>query len=193
MSFHSNVGISASAFLELTLLYLPSSVVDFEGNLYTQSKKTCIGSSIAAKLSEICLLVSDEILSSWASLESEHCLVGRYVDDIFILAPKSSCLESLLSHIHHKCSEIAFTSEFPTNSSLWFLDITFHRESGLCWEYGRPDAKPVLSGKSCHSKSVKNGVIKSLLSATIKTLCKHAVGFSPFRQLERLQEAGYYH
>ena len=87
--------------------------------------------------------------------------------------------------------ELKFTLEKAENGILQFLDLRIHVEGGLCWEYGKMAAKPVLSRNSCHAKSVKSGVVRSLISNALDKSCAHFMGYAVERQWSRLEDAGY--
>lgn len=191
VAFQTNAGIPISSFLELVTLYLSSTVVNFNGKPFTQSKGICIGSAIAPKLSEIYLSALDQALMSFPSTCSGQMLVLRYVDDIIVVATGSCSLPKLLAHAELTCPELVFTSEFPSDGSLRFLDLALFTLPQFCWEYGRSDPKPLLSRHGYHPKSVKSGVIKSVLPSAIKKSCAHKVATAVSRQMSRVMEAGF--
>lgn len=79
----------------------------------------------------------------------------------------------------------------PENGVLQFLDLQIHTDKGLCWEYGKENPKPVLPKRSCHSKTVKAGVVKSLIRNALDRSCIHFITNSLEGQWKRLRGAGY--
>lgn len=72
----------------------------------------------------------------------------RYVDDILICSFQEGLSENLEALIRSAAPEMRFTVERPMNGKLQFLELMIHNEKGLCWEYGKENAKPLLSKKS---------------------------------------------
>lgn len=100
----------------------------------------------------------------------------------------TGAIESL---VRASAPELTFTVEGPDRGVLQFLDLRIHVQEGVCWEYGKESAKPVLSRRSCHSKTVKAGVVKSIIGNALKKSCLHYVGQALKRQWVRLEDAGY--
>lgn len=87
--------------------------------------------------------------------------------------------------------ELTFSIETPADGWLQFFGIWFQVENGLCWEFGKTDSKPLLSRVSCHWKIVKQGIVKSVLTNSLKFSCVHRLGTGLEKQLLRLISAGY--
>lgn len=117
-------------------------------------------------------------------------MVKRYVDDIFICAFREKDARCLESSARTAAPELKFTTEHPENGVLQ-LHLRIHVEQALCWDYGKKSAKPVLSRKSCHTESVKAGVVKSLVMTALRKSCTHFMGNAVKEQWLRLESAGY--
>lgn len=162
------------SFLAVLDYYLQSTIVEYQGKKYLQKEGVCIGSSVAPALAEIYLNSLDCIVSDkLQELTSESCFVKRYVDDILICSFREGLSDTLEALIRSAAPELKFTVERPTNGRLQFLELMIHNEKGLCWEYGKENAKPLLSKNSCHSKTVKAGIVRSLITNAMERSCTH--------------------
>jgi hypothetical protein len=99
----------------------------------------------------------------------------RYVDDIIIVWPEDiSPLEELLAHYNSISATTKFTVEREKGGSIPFLDVKVTRKNGkLTTEVDRKptDTGLYLQYNSYHPKSVKNGIINTLLQIA-NTHCK---------------------
>ncbi|XP_040070735.1 uncharacterized protein LOC115331401 [Ixodes scapularis] len=192
VKFQSGTGIPADSFLAILDLYLKATVVEFKERMWIQKKGVCIGSAVAPILAEIYLNSLDNAISErlavWGSGE---VLVRRYVDDIVVMSFHGKDTGAIESPVRASAPELTFTVEGPDRGVLQFLDLRIHVQEGVCWEYGKESAKPVLSRRSCHSKTVKAGVVKSIIGNALKKSCLHYVGQALKRQWVRLEDAGY--
>ncbi|CAN7998531.1 unnamed protein product [Ixodes pacificus] len=109
----------------------------------------------------------------------------------FSLGPFEPFDGSLEREIRSAAPELKFTTEKPEREVLEFLDLRFHVNQGLCWEYGKENSKSMLPRISCLSKSVKAGVVKSLVRNALDRLCVHFITDSVERQCKRLINVGY--
>ncbi|XP_042144221.1 uncharacterized protein LOC121834568 [Ixodes scapularis] len=190
--FQSRSGISVDSFLAVLDYYLQSTIVEYQGKTYLQKEGVCIGSSVAPALAEIYLNSLDCIVSDkLQELTSESCFVKRYVDDILICSFREGLSDTLEALIRSAAPELRFTVERPMNGKLQFLELMIHNEKGLCWEYRKENAKPLLSKNSCHSRTVKAGIVKSLITNAMDRSCTHFLAESVKRQWRRLNSAGY--
>lgn len=191
--FQSSAGIAVSDFLRILELYLQSTAIYIDGDLYIQKTGICIGSSIAPMLSEIYLrTIDDAVVSFVSAFRSPFVLVKRFVDDLLLLScDDKGFINECHNEIVAAAPELVFTVEHPTDNCLQYLDLRILFNEGLCWSYGKVKPKPVLSASSCHSKSVKSGVVSGLLSNAVKKSCVHNLSSSISHQLARLNDAGY--
>lgn len=192
VKFQSGTGIPVDSFLAILDLYLKATVVEFKERMWIQKKGVCIGSAVAPILAEIYLNSLDNAISErlavWGSGE---VVVRRYVDDIVVMSFHGKDTGAIESLVRASAPELTFTVEGPDRGVLQFLDLRIHVQEGVCWEYGKESAKPVLSRRSCHSKTVKAGVVKSIIGNALKKSCLHYVGQALKRQWVRLEDAGY--
>ncbi|XP_064464651.1 uncharacterized protein LOC135375945 [Ornithodoros turicata] len=192
--FQSKAGISVSDFLRVLELYLKSTAISIDGELFTQKTGICIGSAIAPVLSEIYLRAVDTaVLSFISTVSTASLLVRRFVDDLLLLSNEESIISDCERVIRSVAPELDFTVEYPMNGELQFLDVRLLFSPYLCWNYGKTVPKPILPASSCHSKTVKFGVIAGLLSNAVKKSCVHQLHSSLCHQLSRLRDAGYSH
>ncbi|CAN8019789.1 unnamed protein product, partial [Ixodes persulcatus] len=85
-----------------------------------------------------------------------------------------------------------FKREDPAGGDLQFLDLHISlRTERICWEFKQRSEKPVLPFTSAHSKTVKLGLVRSLLTAAHARSCPHLATHSVSLQLDRLRKAGY--
>ncbi|XP_040064250.1 uncharacterized protein LOC120838403 [Ixodes scapularis] len=192
VKFQSGSGISVDCFLTVLDLYLRSTVVEYDGKKFVQKDGVCIGSSVAPALAEIYLNSLDSaVVEGLGKMPSGSCIVRRYVDDIVVCTFQSGIAEKLESLIVSSAPELKFTVEKQTNNRLQFLDLKLHVGETLCWEYGKDAPKPVLPKKSCHSKTVKASVVRSLFTNALNRSCVHFVASAVRGQWQRLMNAGY--
>uniref|UniRef100_A0A147BDN4 Putative reverse transcriptase n=1 Tax=Ixodes ricinus TaxID=34613 RepID=A0A147BDN4_IXORI len=192
VKFQSGSGISVESFLTILEFYLKSTVVDYEGRKYIQKEGVCIGSSVAPILAEVYLNSLDRAVhDNLQELSPGTAIVRRYVDDILICTFTESLAETIEGVIRSTAPEFKFTVEKPEDDVLQFLDLRIHVNRGLCWEYGKENSKPVLPRMSCHSKTVKAGIVKSLVRNALERSCVHHITESIERQWKRLISVGY--
>ncbi|XP_040071196.1 uncharacterized protein LOC115320437 [Ixodes scapularis] len=192
VKFQAGSGISVESFLTILEVYLKSTVIEYEGRKYVQKDGVCIGSSVAPILAEVYLNSLDRVVHNRLKEKSPGmALVRRYVDDIIICTVTNDLTGSLEREIRSAAPELKFTTEKPERGVLEFLDLRIHVNQGVCWEYGKESSKPVLPRISCHSKTVKAGVVKSLVRNALDRSCVHFITDSVKRQCKRLINVGY--
>src|SRR5690606_16116744 len=100
-------------------------------------------------------------------------------------------IERCKSFVIRSCKDLRFTTEYPTERRLQFLDLNLDGKNGLCWGYkvGRP--KPLLSAMSAHSKFTKLAIVKSAFVNAVKKSCTHRIGNAVLNQCDRLRNAFY--
>ncbi|XP_040067690.1 uncharacterized protein LOC115312851, partial [Ixodes scapularis] len=191
IKFQSGTGIAVDSFLSVLDLYLQSTVLEYEGRNFVQKEGVCIGSSVAPLLAEIYLNTVDQQVYDKVEELSPKCFVKRFVDDILVCSVQEGLDQVLEQVVRSAAPELRFTLERPRGEVLQFLDLRLHLERGLCWEYGKENPKPVLSKSSCHSKNVKAGVVRSLISNALVRSCMHFGPEALKNQWERLVMPGY--
>ncbi|XP_040075942.1 uncharacterized protein LOC120848078, partial [Ixodes scapularis] len=192
VDFQNSSGVSVSGFVDLTHLYLQSTLVEHERGIYRQKKGVCIGSCLAPVLSELFLLFVDRAIKAQLDISTPGCHVFRYVDDYLIIHPARTSPDSITAVFSACSSGLTFTKEEPSNEGLQYLDLRLHvSATGLCWAFQQMSAKPVLPFSSAHSKSVKHGIIKSLFSSSFTKSCCHLSEDSFKLQHMRLVRAGF--
>jgi hypothetical protein len=91
----------------------------------------------------------------------------RNMDDIFFVWPQGECIISEFhTHLNNQDNNIKFTLELEDNEKIPFLDVLVSRATGrLVTEvYRKPTNSDLyLQYDSCHPKSVKNGIVNTLL------------------------------
>ncbi|CAN7978382.1 unnamed protein product [Ixodes persulcatus] len=178
--FQSHSGIGEADFLRILELYLKATVVQHNNRDFIQKRGICIGSAVAPILSEIYLSYLDLKLHDIIRNRSpSDVLVRRYVDDLLICSTDSNLAASLEKAPLNSSPELKFSVDRPERGNLQFLDlqlkhlrsanscVTTH-PSSLCWEYGKPNGKPLLPFYSCHSKHVKAGIVRNLVNSALK-------------------------
>ncbi|KAM7297286.1 uncharacterized protein ISCGN_022439 [Ixodes scapularis] len=186
--FQNASGIPTGGFLDLLRLYLISSLVEYEGEIFIQRSGVCIGSCLAPILSEIFLFFVDRAVQEDLARSGSGCRIFRFVDDYLVVHPSSTSDVSLRLAFAANAGGLSFTKEDASQEGLQFLDLRLTPSShGLCWSFQQRSQKPVLPFASHHSKTVKSGIVKSLLSSSCKKSCPHLITESLSRQTARLQ------
>jgi len=188
--FQNSFNMSIYVFLDLVKLYLSSTVIDFNDELYIQNKGVCIGSSIAPFLADIYLEPLDNFCADLASKTS--VTIKRYVDDFVLLAFNKTVLHEVVDNIISSNKELLFQVEDPLLNDLQFLDLVLSGAgSKFCWKYGNGKNKPLLSAYSAHSKIVKRSVVSSCILNAMSKSCNDLVFVSINLQIQRLLNVGY--
>jgi hypothetical protein len=191
-------GMSWNELKRLTELYLSSTAIEFKNKAYVQKRGVCIGSKIAAKLSDLFMANCDRTIKQVLDSKTEYAKtkISRYVDDQLALIleepNKINITATELKEIYEACSHgLKFTIEEPMNGELQFLDMKITLGEKLCWRYSQRSEKALLPQCSSHSKIIKDGNIKNLLTSAIKKSCDHGAGKSLSEQVARCKKAGY--
>lgn len=191
VAFQNASGVSTGGFLELLSVYLKSTYVTWEGNVYLQKRGVCIGSCIAPALSDLFLAQKDRLLQN-ALTRTNVRGVFRYVDDYLVLCDGSGtnsddAVSEALTCFSHALQPLAVTHEVPTQGSLRFLDLRLELSKGkVCWAYEPRGDKAPLPFESAHSKLVKRAIANLCLTNALKKSCIHAMEQSFRRQVDRL-------
>lgn len=93
--------------------------------------------------------------------------------------------------VYGSAPELKFSTEGPSNGCLQYLNLHLKNPSSLCRQYGKPTSKLQLPFNSCHSRNVKAGIVRNLVSSTLKKSCYHSTGSSLQRLFGRFGAAGY--
>lgn len=196
VSFQNSTGMSARGFLDLLGMYLNSTYVEWNDNVYLQKQGVSIGSCLAPILSDLLLAkmdraVNQELVSTAAKK------VFRFVDDFLVIVkcdPRGfvSHANNVLSLFKKYLGPLVLTHEMPENSSIRFLDLrlTFRAEH-TCWEFQPRAGKPLLPYTSAHSKLVKRGIVSTCFTNALDRSCMHSMEASFHNQVARLKSAGY--
>ncbi|KAM7309437.1 uncharacterized protein ISCGN_013068 [Ixodes scapularis] len=190
--FQNSTGITLEAFLQLVDVYLRSTLVEHQGNIYRQKSGVCIGSCLAPVLSEFYMSSVDLAVERELGVEAPGTKVFRFVDDYLVLHTAGTTSASIERVFSTHSQGLKFTSEDPSDGELQFLDLRLHTNpNGLCWGFQQRTKKPVLPFGSNHSKTVKSGIVRSLLSSSRTKSCSHFSQTSLTAQICRLRKAGY--
>jgi hypothetical protein len=91
----------------------------------------------------------------------------RYIDDIFFVWPQTECdISEFRAHLNSQDNSFELTVELEKDGKISFLDILVSRAAGcIATEvYRKPTNSDLyLQYNSCHPKSVKNGIVNTLL------------------------------
>lgn len=134
--FQNSSGVSVEGFIDLIDTYLQSTLVEYEGNIYSQKKGVCIGSCPAPVLSKIVLLFVDRAINDQLKKSFQGCLVFRYVDDYLVIYLDAVSADSIFEIFKDCAAGLTFTRENPSVEGLQFLDLRLHpHSSGVCWTF----------------------------------------------------------
>ncbi|XP_040074886.2 uncharacterized protein LOC115330777 [Ixodes scapularis] len=195
VKFQNSSGIPLSAFLQLIRVYLRSTMVEHDGKIYLQKSGVCIGSCLAPSLSEVYLSFVDQAVKEQLDSVAPGTQVFRYVDDYLVLHDSGAPTAAIQKAFTDNANGLSFTREDPSAEGLQFLDLRLvATQGGTCWRFQQRTQKPVLPFTSHHSKTVKAGIAKSLISSTRRKSCQHLSSSSlegQLSRLSRLTNAGY--
>ncbi|XP_037529250.1 uncharacterized protein LOC119406586 [Rhipicephalus sanguineus] len=194
--FQNTIGTSASRFEELLVLYLRSTAVEHNGQMYVQRNGICIGSHMAPVLSDLLLAHYDGILDE--KLQSAGWVqIFRYVDDFLVLfwaqPEETSCeVERILGMFRSRFPGLTFTRELPVEGKIRFLDMEIYRGlNHTCWSYAPRSKKLLLPFSSNHSKIVKRAIACGALRNALVRSCHHSIASYYGSQVQRLKESDY--
>ncbi|XP_065304288.1 uncharacterized protein [Dermacentor albipictus] len=207
--FSNACGVSVARFLELLSFYLRSTFVQFDNNIYLQKQGVCIGSCIAPILSDLFLARCDKAFAARVG-DLGVLKVFRYVDDFLVFLDRSLLVPAASSQVDCRfdCSNpavscilasfneyyrpLTFTTEFPAQGNIRFLDLRLHfKAEHVCWVYEPRANKPPLRYSSAHSKLVKRSIVRSFLSCALSKSCAHLLDEGLSKQVARLEAANY--
>lgn len=186
-------GVSVASFMELLSFYLNSTFVCWQDSMYVQRSGVCIGSQVAPLLSDIFLSKVDTALQP--GLEAIGVVAFRYVDDYLIFLGKDDSdrlAQDVLGMFKEGGQGLSFTSEFPKDNHLQFLDLDLcFGDDHVCWGYSPRSGKPLLSYQSDHSRLVKDGLAVACIKSALRKSCHHRVEDSFSQQVSKLMAAGF--
>ncbi|CAN7976635.1 unnamed protein product, partial [Ixodes persulcatus] len=192
VKFQNASGISLNAFLQLIAVYLRSTLIEHGGRIYTQKSGICIGSCLAPALSEVYLSFVDQAVKTQLGCVAPGTQVYRYVDDYLVLHDSGVSPATIQQVFKDNARGLTFTRVDASTEGLQFLDLRLISSAeGSCWSFQQRSQKPVLPFSSNHSKTVKAGIIKSLISSSRSKSCHHLSASSLGVQIGRLIKAGY--
>jgi hypothetical protein len=138
--------------------------------------------------------INKEITKDFLSLILEGNLqIFKYVDDYLVIFHKNIDLQTIKDSFNRHKLSLDFTIEcLDENSHIQFLDILIIiKPKGVCWRNQQRKAKGILPFHSNHSRSVKVGIVKSLMRSAVLNSCCHECQGSMNIQRVRLSKAGY--
>lgn len=147
--FQNECGTCVDRFLDLVMLYLRSSVVQFAGKVHLQKEGVCIGSCLVLVLSDLLLDHYDRDVQR--SLPESHAKnVFRYVDGylVFIDAGENgfdTMVQSVYGIFGKTMDGLTLTTELLEGGTLRFHDLLpLLKNEHVCWRYAPRSAKSLL-------------------------------------------------
>ena len=104
MAFQEKCNVAPQRFLDLLSLYMTSTFVEWDGQVFLQKAGVCIGSCIAPVLSDLYLASLDKKLNEELSGFSV-AKIFRFVDDFLVI------INSNVEHVHNEVAKIIKTFE----------------------------------------------------------------------------------
>jgi len=162
-----SVKIDLTQFLHAIDLILSSTCFSFNGVYYEQIYGSPMGSPLSPILADV--VMEDLEMHCIKKLDFEIHTYYRYVDDIFLIIPKTK-VESVLKMFNNYHPRLKFTHEMEMNNTLSFLNTSVIREGReLLTNWYR---KPTYSGRyinyfSNHPKQYKLNTITNLVDQAI--------------------------
>jgi hypothetical protein len=177
-------------------LYLRSTIIEFEGNIFIQKKEVCIGIKAAPKISELCLGKKNrEVLKKIMLLDGmkeSDFLLKRFVDDYMLRAKTKEISENICKLFEENGKGLIFTKDEALDNWLQFLDLKIKiTDNGLCWKFAQRTVKSLLPFSSHHSNLIKKGMIENNLRSVEQKSCEHLNKESLDEQMSRFRDAGF--
>ena len=158
-------GLNKDEFEKLLTLATTESFILFDGSYYQQTDGVAMGSPLGPTLANVFLCYHEQQWLYDCPTAFKPIYYKRYVDDIFVLLPESSCLPSFKEYLNNKHPNMNFTSEEETENQLPFLDVFVKRvQSNFITSVYR---KPTFSGVYTHYTSYLPDVYKESLVSTL--------------------------
>ena len=158
-------GLNKDEFERLLTLATTESFILFDGSYYQQTDGVAMGSPLGPTLANAFLCYHEQQWIDNCPIAYKPVYYKRYVDDIFVLLPDSSCLPSFKEYLNTKHPNMNFTSEEEADNQLPFLDVFVKRDqSTFVTSVYR---KPTFSGVYTHYTSYLPDVYKESLVSTL--------------------------
>jgi hypothetical protein len=191
--FQNKSKVTEENLIKCIELYLSSTIIKDNGTYYTQKDGFPIGSKVSPRVSELFMnLIDEEVareMKQW--LEEELIYIRRYIDDIILFYKNLAEFEKIRELYQKYSLGISFTTEFPSNDIIQFLEFKIDTSKGLCFKYSQRSEKPLVPYLSNHSRKVLDGVIINSLANALNKSCECLAEQSLGEQEKRLTSAGY--
>jgi hypothetical protein len=193
--FVREMGVSLDDFIEIVRLYFKNTIIEKDGDYFTQRKGACIGSKAAPIVSEIFLeFVDEEIRKELIKVFGELIeMVIRFVDDYWLAVKEKVKIDEVVRIFNNFGQGLVFTLEMEDEEKgLQFLDTRGStKNGGLCWECKQRSPKPLLPWISNHAREIKESVVTNCLKTVVTRACPCGMKESLEIQEGRLSKAGY--
>jgi hypothetical protein len=189
--------INPNIITQLLSIHINNNVFEFLNLHFQQITGTAMGTAFSPTIANIYM---SSILKTFLSqTKDQPILISRYIDDIFIIWPKTQDHNKFLNSLNNYHPNIKFSYTI-SETSVNFLDLTIYKPSNFEQTnllYTRTFQKPInifqyLHFTSAHPKSIFKGII---IGETIRyvrtntTLNDFNVAINLFKT--RLQKRGY--
>ena len=167
-------GLNMSEFKMLLTLATQESLILFNGSYYQQIDGVAMmGSPLGPTLANIFLCYHEESWLSKCPKEFKPSYYKRYVDDIFVLLPDSSCLEPFKVYMNKQHVNMNFTSESELDDTLPFLDVYVlrHNDQFVTSVYRKPTFSGVYTNFSSFIPMTYKISLVSTLLHRAYTIC----------------------
>ena len=151
--------------MEMITVCVTNTYFQFGSDFYKQKKGMAMGSPLSPVLCNIFMEQLEE--KAISSFKTKPLVWKRYVDDIFFIWPGDEhSIKTFHDHLNTQDQDIKFTIELEVEGCLPFLDIEVTRSKDRISTrvYRKPtNSNLYLQYDSAHPKSVKNGIVNTLL------------------------------
>ncbi len=149
--------------MQLLLINIRNNYFEFANFTFQQIKGTAMGAAFSPTIANIYMSV---FLRKFFSIyKYKPILLARYIDDIFIIWPKTSNFSSFIQHLNSFHSNIKFTNTTST-TTIDFLDLTIYKTNHTNMQkldiktFQKPNnLYQYLEFSSNHSTSTYKGII----------------------------------
>jgi predicted GIY-YIG superfamily endonuclease/flagellar basal body rod protein FlgC len=151
--------------MEMITVCVTNTYFQFNSDFYKQKKGMAMGSPLSPVLCNIFMEQLEE--KAIATFQTKPLVWKRYVDDIFFIWPGDEhSVKTFHDHLNMQDQDINFTIELEVEGCLPFLDVEVIRVKDRITTrvYRKPtNSNLYLQYDSAHPKSVKNGIVNTLL------------------------------
>ena len=153
--------ISFCAFEKILRFCTSNSYFEFNHKFYQQTSGGPMGSSLTVELAE-------GRIQKWEREALKNCPIPiliwkHFVDDMLTCNDSPEDSEQLYQYLNNLEPDIKLKKCFEEDGEISFLDIKFSKNNGVS-VYRKPTHTDVyINYKSCHSQSVKDGIIQTLV------------------------------